>query len=255
MDEDKTIIQPQSSEPVKTSKWANLAILLLAVGYITPLFSILLIIIFDSSELSNFIFPVCLLFIFASFISIIASLVSGVIAAISIAFSKWRMEGFGRAVTSIILSLIYFVIAFNITMGISYIRMRNQRNLCAHQLYLIGMRLTSYADNSGKYPQSEKWCDILLQFEDANEAIFKCPVNKKVKCSYSINLNCDSNSEPNTVLVFESNGGWNSYGGPELLVTNRHKEGSNFLFNDGHVKFIETDTNGKLTEELNWGKK
>ncbi len=57
------------------------------------------------------------------------------------------------------------------------------------------------------------------------------------------------------VLVFESNGGWNSYGGPELLVANRHKDGCNVLFADGHVSFIKIDPNGKLIEELNWGKK
>ena len=66
-------------------------------------------------------------------------------------------------------------------------------------------------------PTPDKWCDALLQGEYVTEKMFKCPGNKKARCSYSINPNCEPNSEPNTVLVFESKGGWNSFGGPELF--------------------------------------
>jgi prepilin-type processing-associated H-X9-DG protein len=44
------------------------------------------------------------------------------------------------------------------------------------------------------------------------------------------------------VLLFESDAGWNSAGGPELLTTEHHSgEGCNVLFADGHVSFIRTE--------------
>jgi prepilin-type processing-associated H-X9-DG protein len=127
---------------------------------------------------------------------------------------------------------------------------------CGSNLSNLGKALTLYADEHGSYPQPDKWCDALLHSDYATEKMFKCPGNKKARCSYSINPNCEPNSEPNTVLVFESKGGWNSYGGPELLTTEYHKnEGCNVLYNDGHVKFESTDPNGYFSYELNWGDK
>jgi hypothetical protein len=38
------------------------------------------------------------------------------------------------------------------------------------------------------------------------------------------------------VLLFETKGGWNQYGGPELLSTKNHKgDGCHVLINDSHV--------------------
>jgi prepilin-type processing-associated H-X9-DG protein len=124
---------------------------------------------------------------------------------------------------------------------------------CGSNLSGLGKALTLYAEKHGAYPKPDKWCDALL-LQDVTEKMFKCPSNKKARCSYSINPNCEPNSEPNTVLVFESKGGWNSYGGPEILTTKYHKnEGCNILYNDGHVKFESSDPNGQPYEKLNWG--
>jgi prepilin-type processing-associated H-X9-DG protein len=62
-----------------------------------------------------------------------------------------------------------------------------------------------------------------------------------------MNPDCEPNSPADLVLLFETKGGWNQYGGPELLTLDNHKgEGANVLFNDGHVKFIKPDEVGKL---------
>jgi prepilin-type processing-associated H-X9-DG protein len=127
---------------------------------------------------------------------------------------------------------------------------------CGTNLSGLGKTLVLYAEKNGAYPPPDKWCDALLKGDYVSEKMFKCPGNKKARCSYSINPNCEPNSEPNTVLVFESKGGWNSYGGPELFTTKYHKNvGSNILYNDGHVKFESTDPNGHFDFELNWGEK
>jgi prepilin-type processing-associated H-X9-DG protein len=133
----------------------------------------------------------------------------------------------------------------------------SHRMICGTNLSNLGKELTIYVEKYGAYPQPDKWCDILLQGKYVTEDIFKCPDNKKVRCSYSMNPNCDDvNSPPDVVLLFESSGGWNSFGGPELFTTKNHKEnGGNVLFNDGHVAFVKTDPNGQPYEKLNWGEK
>ena len=130
------------------------------------------------------------------------------------------------------------------------------RMICGSNLSVLGKCLSIYAEEHGSYPKADKWCDALLQGGYADEKMFKCSSNKKARCGFSLNPNCDPNSEPDTVLAFESKGGWNSYGGLELLTTEYHKnEGCNILYNDGHVKFESTDPNGHFREELNWGEK
>jgi prepilin-type processing-associated H-X9-DG protein len=132
----------------------------------------------------------------------------------------------------------------------------SNRMACGKNLSKIGNAMLLYAYDNNAFPDSNKWCDILISKKYADESIFKCPSNKKEKCGYSINPNCEPNSEPNTVLVFESKGGWNSYGSEVLFVANRHSyDGGNILFSDGHVMFVSTDPNGHFRDELNWGEK
>ena len=70
--------------------------------------------------------------------------------------------------------------------------------------------------------------------------------------NYGLNPNAEPNSAPNVVLLFETEHGWNQFGGPYLVSVKNHfaygKEGCNILFNDGHVKFVKP----KQIEKLNW---
>ncbi len=130
------------------------------------------------------------------------------------------------------------------------------RFICGTNLSGLGKAFLIYSDKYGAYPQPDKWSDVLLREANVTENYFKCPGNKKVRCGYSMNPNCKPNSEPNTVLLFDSKGGWNSFGGAELFDANHHEQkGGNILFNDGHAMFQKADPNMKLVEELNWGKK
>ncbi len=156
------------------------------------------------------------------------------------------------------------------------------KGLCAHELRKIGEELRLYRSNHhGAYPTPEKWCDSLLLVSESHAPEFVCPSsdvnfyyvwlkpNEKPSfgeemilrweqedgnrqyvpkiCTYAMNPDCEPNSPADLVLLFETKGGWNQYGGPELLTLDNHKgEGANVLFNDGHVKFIKPDEVGKL---------
>lgn len=81
-----------------------------------------------------------------------------------------------------------------------------------------------------------------------SKIILRSPFTRKGRCSYAMNPNCEPNSPPDTVLLFETEYGWNQYGGKEILTKGNHYgEGSNVLFNDYHCTFE------KYPEELNWG--
>lgn len=79
---------------------------------------------------------------------------------------------------------------------------------------------------------------------------FKCSAASEGRCHYAMNPNCEPNSPPDMVLLFEAKAGWNQHGGSELFVFERHElRGGCVLLNDGTVKFIRT---GDELKQLRW---
>jgi len=69
-----------------------------------------------------------------------------------------------------------------------------------------------------------------------------CPGARPLRCSYAMNPNCEPNSPPDMVLLFETDIGWNQHGGPELFTFDNHDpRGGCVLLNDGTVRFIRTE--------------
>jgi prepilin-type processing-associated H-X9-DG protein len=142
----------------------------------------------------------------------------------------------------------------------SYVWPRIQRNIrigkrlmCSTNLVKLGKAMWMYSDNFGEYPTPDKWCDLLLEHTNISEDVFRCPGNKKHRCSYALNLNARRKGPDDMVVLFETKGGWNQAGGVELLATDNHTDsdgwsvGANILFNDGHVAFEK-----RASTELNW---
>ena len=131
------------------------------------------------------------------------------------------------------------------------VRSISPRLVCGTNILGLGKVILIYSNEfDRKYPTPDKWCDLLLQHTDVADKQFQCYGRRKEKCSYAINPNCDINSPPETVLLFETKGGWNRFGGRELLSTdNHHGDGCNILFNDGRVEFIRP----RKFDKLKWG--
>ncbi|MHC4569644.1 MAG: hypothetical protein ACYTE3_28290 [Planctomycetota bacterium] len=124
-----------------------------------------------------------------------------------------------------------------------------------------GIRKAYPRDSSGKsemvYPVSGEWCDALLRgyrVAGGGDSVVvrqhMCPSAGEGKCHYAMNLNCEPDSPPDTVLLFETRAGWNQHGGAELFTFDNHDpNGGCVLFNDGTVKFIRTD---EELRQLRW---
>ncbi len=100
-----------------------------------------------------------------------------------------------------------------------------------------------------EYKIPEEWCDALLLKGyyslvnmGTNMMAYKCPAADEGKCPYAMNPNCELDSPPDMVLLFETKAGWNRHGGPELFTFDNHDpRGGCVLLNDGTVKFIRTE--------------
>ena len=137
------------------------------------------------------------------------------------------------------------------------------RERCTANLRALGMAMLIYAgDYDEQWPTADKWCDLLIELgyiskdKKVIEKLLKCPANKNGRCSYAINPNASkrSNFHPRFVLLFETEAGWNQFGGPELLSTDNHNgKGCNVLFNDNIVEFVKTEelANLKWKDEQN----
>jgi len=113
--------------------------------------------------------------------------------------------------------------------------------VCLVNLRSLGAGFALYADEYGnKYPSLGQWCDLLAK-RFVLEEHFHCRAGeKKSRCDYAMNPHADPCCAPDVVLLFESQGGWNLSGGPELLTTERHK-GGGVLFVDGSVRWIKPE--------------
>ena len=137
-------------------------------------------------------------------------------------------------------------------------------NPCRIHMSALGKAMVLYSGAyDGTYPDPSKWCDQLLQAEAAAPIHFLCVPDYELKyfawsysnqksglgrSHYAMNINCEPESSPLTVLLFDTTLGWNRHGGPEILTLENHNgDGCFILFNDGHVNFE------KRPLELNWG--
>ncbi|MDH4239252.1 MAG: hypothetical protein OEW48_06790 [Phycisphaerae bacterium] len=147
--------------------------------------------------------------------------------------------------------LILMAVAFFNSHNHIHTREHAYRILCAANLRELGIAIHFYAnDNNQNYPSVNNWCELLIESNYIPEKALVCRSGEEARCHYAINLNIKPNSPYDVVLLFETKGGWNQFGGPEILTFENHKgKGCNVLFNDGSVRFVKPQEVG----ELKWG--
>ena len=133
------------------------------------------------------------------------------------------------------------------------------RVACASNLLTFWAGLHGFRDEKKPYPPAVDWYDSTVNSYQvkgytANVATLEravtCPGASHGHYHYAMNPDCDPNSPPDTVLLFEARPGRNQHGGPELFTFDNHDpKGGCALLNDGTVKFIRTK---EELQQLRW---
>jgi hypothetical protein len=159
-----------------------------------------------------------------------------------------------KAVFSLVFSCCTF--AFLVFMVVSPFyaarEMADDINCISHMKELaVTIRLYE-EDNNDTFPAAGRWCDAL---QSTNTAMFRCPnAPKKQRCSYAMNAKLggvkDRGQIPeDTVMLFESDAGWNAAGGPEIATARHVNTLLHVAFVNGLVDYVQFTNIGKLRWE------
>ncbi|HRS10362.1 MAG TPA: hypothetical protein P5242_04795 [Sedimentisphaerales bacterium] len=125
------------------------------------------------------------------------------------------------------------------------------RQRCAAHLWRLHHYIFFYFQDTREYPSPEAWCDLLMEVhhrrntDDRIERFLVCPGAKGDggRCHYAMNPDCAPTSPPDTVLLFETTGGWNQHGGPELFTFDNHDPpGGCVMLNDADLDGLRGPT-------------
>jgi hypothetical protein len=122
------------------------------------------------------------------------------------------------------------------------------------QMKQLGLAARMYSnDHKDKFPSAQSWCDDIKDYV-GNASVYKAPNDSGPgRCSFAFNEKLSGLDEgkidPQTVLFFEADGGWNRSGGPELMLEKPRSGGSYVIgFADGSVQQMPV----ARTRSLRW---
>ena len=193
-------------------------------------------------------------------ITSLVGLILGIIALVRINKSNGQLGGQGLALAGTIVSAAFLLmVPFTAALflpALAKAKQKAQNIACINNVKQLNLGVMMYAsDNKDVFPSGAKWCDTLMPYLK-NENVYRCPQGKPGQRShYAFNSRLaehgtkEVQAPAETVLIFETDGGWNVAGGRELLpVKPRHGGAYVIGFADGHV---ETVRSARL-EKLRW---
>jgi len=191
-------------------------------------------------------------------------LILGIASLVQVNRSQGRLGGRGMAWSAIGLSIVGvlvfgFFVMFGAVMFPVFSRAREAAKAatCVSNAKQLTLGVIMYAQEHGeKLPAADQWCDEIIPNVKGQD-VFKCPNLPGAKSGFAFNRALGGRAlgeiaDPaNTVLIFESNLGWNGAGGPESVVSPpRHfaaaERGVVIGFVDGHVRKVSSDELGQL---------
>lgn len=179
-------------------------------------------------------------------ITAVVGLILGIVALVKINRSGGRLSGQGLAIAGICVSA--FMLLFSIPMmaammlpALSQAKQKAQVINCVNNLKQLGLAVRIYAnDHNDQFPPAATWCDA-IQGSVGSPKVFQCPSEPGRRCAYAFNAKLDGKKvgeiDPQTVLLYESDAGWNGTGGADNLKPHKHSSRTvNVAFADGSVQ-------------------
>jgi prepilin-type processing-associated H-X9-DG protein len=177
----------------------------------------------------------------------LVGLILGIIALIKIRQSKGALSGGGIALAGTIVSGIFgLLVPICAVMMLPALAKAKEKAItitCVNNLKELSMSVVMYSsDDKDQFPPAATWCDAIQAYTGNSPKLFQCPAGDHSKrCDYAFNAKLGGMDAKqisgNTVLFFETDGGWNASGGPELMLKQpRHGKTFVVAFADGHVE-------------------
>lgn len=190
--------------------------------------------------------------LFSCGITALFGLALGIIALVTVKRSGGALKGDGIALAGIIVSALFLLmIPIFAAMMLPALAAAKQRAFtinCLNNEKILAEDVRMYAnDHADHFPPAATWCDAIKTYAGGSDRVFKCPVlaASPSRCDYGFNAALDgmdtSKVDPRTVMLFESDGGWNANGGSESMANpSRHERGRVWVvaFADGSVQEI-----------------
>ena len=166
--------------------------------------------------------------------------------------------GSGIALAGVIVSAIFLlmipIFAAMLLPALAAAKQKAQEINCMNNEKQLALAVRIYSDDhTNQLPPAATWCDAIRSYV-GSEKIFLCPAGDPGKrCNYAFNAKLggmdESKIAPDSVLIFESDGGWNANGGLEQMIGKpRHAGRFVVAFADGHVEAV---TDSRLST-LRW---
>jgi hypothetical protein len=190
----------------------------------------------------------------------LAGLILGLVSLGKINRSGGRLRGHGLAVAGICVSsvMLFLSIPFMARLALpamartkheaerfspSRARERAQIKYCSGNLRVLAACVKLYAqEHTNQLPPAATWCDAIQSKVIAPE-IFQCFAEPSRRCAFAFNAKLgdrkDTEIDPQTVMLFESDLGWNGCGGAGSLKPHKHASRSvNVAFANGLVEAV-----------------
>lgn len=133
-----------------------------------------------------------------------------------------------------LLILLFLPMIFSIGFVMMGTVIRIKKSKTSHGLWISRVMREYVEDHDGYLPETNKWCDLLLEYDESFESGAFTLYSSRAVCNFALNKNVGSKKlddlPDNTVLVFGSKGDWNLSGSEELFDKRKSKHRFVFVY-------------------------
>jgi len=194
--------------------------------------------------------------IFTCGLTALFGLILGIVAMVKVKNSRGALTGNGLALAGTIVSgvalMLLPIFAAMLLPALAAAKQKAQEINCVNNQKQLALAVKIYSgDHTNRFPPAATWCDAIME-EVGSPKVFKCPASLAgSRSDYAFNAKLaglDENEvNPNTVMLFETDAGWNANGGPELMIGKpRHARMLVVALADGSVLQLRESQLGTL---------